>query len=203
MTVINMIIRNSKLQNKLDAFISGDDLAGSKSHIRMTFTNSNSAALASPASSQNAATGNSESSNTRNRFDQSIRQILMIDDDLDSAIAIRSCLESYREKDTQGSEFQVLEVTMFSDPVMALAEFKPYYYDLLLVDINMPILNGYDLVEKITRLDLNIKVCFMSSGEVNYEAIQEIRHHVKSFGCFIKKPATRDHLINRVINELF
>jgi len=67
----------------------------------------------------------------------------------------------------------------------------------------MPTVNGYELVEKIIRLDLNIKVCFMSSGEVNYEAIREINHPVKSFGCFIKKPATRDYLINRVTQELF
>jgi hypothetical protein len=69
--------------------------------------------LAAPATSQNAATGNSESSNTEDRFGESIRQILLICDDLDCAIAIRSCLESYHEKDTLGSEFQVLEVTMF------------------------------------------------------------------------------------------
>ena len=107
------------------------------------------------------------------------------------------------KKDARGSEFQVMEVTMYSNPVTALVEFKPYYYDILLVDINMPTVNGYELVEKITKLDLNIKVCFMSSGEVNYEAIREISHPVKSFGCFIKKPATRDYLINRVVQELF
>jgi hypothetical protein len=67
----------------------------------------------------------------------------------------------------------------------------------------MPTVNGYELVEKITRLDLNIKVCFMSSGEVSYEALREIRHPSKSFGCFIKKPATKDYLVNRVVQELF
>jgi hypothetical protein len=88
--------------------------------------------LAAPSASQNAATGNSESSNTKDRFGESIRQILLMDNDLDSANSIRSYRESYHEKDTQGSEFQVLEVTMFSDPVTAFAEFKPYYYDLVL-----------------------------------------------------------------------
>jgi hypothetical protein len=129
MAVINMISRNSKPHKKLDAFISGDGLAGSKSHIRMTFTNPISAALEAPAASQNAATGNSESSNTKDRFGESIRQILLIDDDLDGAIAITSCFESYHEKDTQGSEFQVLEVSTLSDPVTASVEFKPHYYD--------------------------------------------------------------------------
>lgn len=198
-----MISRNSITHNKLNAYVSADDIVGPKSHIKMTFTDPISAALAVPASSENAATRYAKPSNAGNEFGESMKQVLVIDDDLDSAIAIRSCLESYFKKDTQGSEFQVLEVTMFSDPVTALAEFKPYYYDLLLVDINMPTVNGYDLVEKVTRLDLNIKVCFMSSGEVNHEAIREIRHHVKSIGCFIKKPSTRDHLLNRVIKELF
>jgi DNA-binding NarL/FixJ family response regulator len=78
-----------------------------------------------------------------------------------------------------------------------------YYYDLLLVDINMPSINGYELVEKITRLDLNIKVCFMSSGEANSEALQEIYHPARSFGCFIRKPATNDYLIKRVAQELY
>jgi CheY-like chemotaxis protein len=153
--------------------------------------------------SEKAVTKNAESFKVGNELTSVTKQILVIDDDLDSAIAIRTCLETYFKKDAQGSEFQVLEVSMYSNPVTALAEFKPYYYDLVLVDINMPTVNGYELVEKIVKLDLNIKVCFMSSGEVNYEAIREIHHPVKSFGCFIKKPATRDYLINRVIQELF
>ncbi len=148
-------------------------------------------------------TKNTDSFKVGNELASVTKQILVIDDDLDSAIAIRTCLETYFKKDAQGSEFQVMEVSMYSNPVTALAEFKPYYYDLVLVDINMPTVNGYELVEKIVKLDLNIKVCFMSSGEVNYEAIREIHHPVESFGCFIKKPATRAYLINRVIQELF
>jgi Ca2+-binding RTX toxin-like protein len=42
--------------------------------------------------------------------------------------------------------------------LLALLEFKPYFYDLLLVDINMPSMTGYELVEKIVKLDLNIKI---------------------------------------------
>ena len=66
----------------------------------------------------------------------------------------------------------------------------------------MPGVNGYELVEKTVRLDLNIKVCFMTSGEINYEAITEIRHPARSIGCFIKKPTGADYLVNRVMQEL-
>jgi len=133
---------------------------------------------------------------------ENTKQILVIDDDNDSGLAIKACLETYYKPDIGRSE-STIQVTTFIDPIRALLEFKPYYYDLLLVDINMPSVSGYELVEKIIKLDLNIKVCFMTSGEINYEAITEIRHPTKSFGCFIKKPASNDYLVNRVMQELY
>jgi CheY-like chemotaxis protein len=190
----------SQTPNRLYRYISADDLVNSESYKNLTSPDPN---LTVPSRSEKAATKNTEPSKVGAELDNVIKQVLVIDDDIDSAIAIRTCLESYFKKDAQGSEFQVMEVTMYSSPVTAMEDFRPYYYDLLLVDINMPTVNGYELVDKIIKLDLNIKVCFMSSGEVNYEAIREIRHPVNSFGCFIKKPATRDYLINRVVQELF
>jgi len=133
---------------------------------------------------------------------ENTKQILVIDDDNDSGLAIKACLDTYYKPDIGRSE-STIQVTTFIDPIRALLEFKPYYYDLLLVDINMPSVSGYELVEKIIKLDLNIKVCFMTSGEINYEAITEIRHPTKSFGCFIKKPASNDYLVNRVMQELY
>jgi CheY-like chemotaxis protein len=168
-----------------------------------TSTEPNRAVLSKSSSSNKTTTQNTKSFEVGYELENVTKHILVIDDDLDSAITIRSCLESYFKKDAHGSQFQAMEVTMYSNPVTALVEFKPYYYDLVLVDINMPTVNGYELVEKIIKLDLNIKVCFMSSGELNYEAIREIHHPVKSFGCFIRKPATRDYLIKRVIDELY
>jgi CheY-like chemotaxis protein len=193
----------SETRNRLNPYVSADDLVNSNSYKNLISTDPNSTVPPVSSHSEKVVAKNTEPSKFGEELGDVIKQVLVIDDDLDSAIAIRSCLESYFKKDAQGSEFQVMEVTMYSNPVTALVEFKPYYYDILLVDINMPTVNGYELVEKITKLDLNIKVCFMSSGEVNYEAIREISHPVKSFGCFIKKPATRDYLINRVIQELF
>jgi CheY-like chemotaxis protein len=193
----------SQMDNKINRYISADDQVNSDSYKNLTSPDPNRTVPSASLPSEKTTTKNTDSFKIGNEMDSVAKQILVIDDDLDSAIAIRTCLESYFKKDVQGSEFQALEVTMYSNPVIALVEFKPYYYDLILVDINMPTVNGYELVEKITNLDLNIKVCFMSSGELNYEAIREIHHPVKSFGCFIKKPATRDYLINRVVQELY
>lgn len=87
---------------------------------------------------------------------ESTKQILVIDDDYDSGLTIKACLETYYRPDPELTE-SAIQVTTFIDPIRALLEFKPYYYDLLLVDINMPSVNGYELVEKIIKLDLNIK----------------------------------------------
>ena len=60
--------------------------------------------------SEKAVIKNTDSFKVGNELASVTKQILVIDDDLDSAIAIRTCLESYFKKDAQGSEFQVMEV---------------------------------------------------------------------------------------------
>jgi two-component SAPR family response regulator len=62
-------------------------------------------------------------------------------------------------------------------------------------------MNGFELCEKILKIDINVKICFMSSGEVNREALREIYPAI-SFGCFIKKPVTIDYLVRRIMAEL-
>ncbi|HXP49024.1 MAG TPA: response regulator, partial [Bacteroidia bacterium] len=58
-------------------------------------------------------------------------------------------------------------------------------------DINMPHLNGFELCEKILAIDINTKVCFMSSVAINSEALREVYPGI-SLGCFIRKPVTMD-----------
>jgi DNA-binding response OmpR family regulator len=74
-------------------------------------------------------------------------------------------------------------------------------YDLLLADINMPYMNGFELCEKILAIDINVKVCFMSSGKINREALREIYPAI-SAGCFIRKPVSIDYLLERIRSEL-
>ena len=87
------------------------------------------------------------------------------------------------------------------NPVIALSKFEPNFYDLLLVDINMPYMDGFQLSERILDIDINVKICYMSAGEINRDALREI-HPSISFGCFIKKPVEIDYLIGRVVAEL-
>jgi len=50
----------------------------------------------------------------------------------------------------------------------------------------MPHMNGFELCEKILAIDINVKVCFMYSVEINREALREI--YPIRLGCFIRKP---------------
>jgi FixJ family two-component response regulator len=71
----------------------------------------------------------------------------------------------------------------------------------LLVDINMPLMNGFELCQKLLQKDINLKVCFMTSGEINMDAVREV-HPLKSIGCFIKKPIFAEQLLRRIKAEL-
>jgi CheY-like chemotaxis protein len=94
------------------------------------------------------------------------------------------------------------EVYTYNDALVALSQFKPNFYDLLLSDINMPKMNGFELCEKILELDANIRVCFMSAAEINIEALREVYSNTRNMVCFIKKPTTLDDLVNRLKTEL-
>jgi DNA-binding response OmpR family regulator len=121
------------------------------------------------------------------------KRILIIDDHFDTTLTFKAALENNNNKE--------FEVYTCNDPLVALLEFKPNFYDLLLTDINLPYMNGFELSERILKLDVNVKVCFMSAGEVNHEAIREI-HPSLNIGCFIQKPVTIDYLVKRVKAEL-
>jgi len=124
------------------------------------------------------------------------RRIMIIDDDSDTTLTFKEALENSNDTDERR-----IQVHTYNDPLIALSEFKPNFYDLLLIDINLPNMNGFELGQKILELDINVRVCFMSSGEINREALREIYPAI-SLGCFIRKPAAIDYLVKRIRSEL-
>jgi CheY-like chemotaxis protein len=123
------------------------------------------------------------------------KKILVVDDDRDLTTTFKTCLEAINELTI------AFHVYTYNNPLLALSDFKSNFYDLLLVDINMPLMNGFELSERILKLDINVKICFMSAGEINQEAIREV-HSMKSIGCYIKKPVEVEDLVERLKGEL-
>jgi CheY-like chemotaxis protein len=126
------------------------------------------------------------------------KRILIVDDDPDITLTFKKGLESENENSGGKIFFQVFT---YNDPLLALAEFKINFYDLLLLDVNMPKLNGFEFSEKILELDLNVRVCYISAGEMNIEALRE-QYKSLSIGCFITKPVTIENFVGRVKAEL-
>ncbi len=65
----------------------------------------------------------------------------------------------------------------------------------------MPLMDCFQLAQKLLQKDLNVRVCFMTSGEINMDAAREV-HPLKSIGCFIKKPITTELLLRRIKAKL-
>ena len=124
------------------------------------------------------------------------KRILIVDDEEDVTITFKAGIE-----DSNTDTNKRIEVYTSNNPVAALSEFKPNFYDLLLFDIKMPHMNGFELCEKILVIDINVRICFMSAVEINHEALREIYPSL-SLGCFIRKPVTIDYLVKRIKSEL-
>ena len=116
-------------------------------------------------------------------------RILVVDDDPD----ITSLF-------TIGLEDSGFEVHAYNDPLEALTNFKPHFYDLLLLDITMPKMDGFELCRRILEIDVNVRICFITATDININGLREVI--TTSTGCFIKKPISISNLAKRLKAEL-
>lgn len=110
------------------------------------------------------------------------KRILLVDDEHDITFSLRIGLEN-----------NGFAVDIFNDPEEALSNFKAGLYDLLLIDVKMPKMNGFELYREIEKIDDKAKVCFITAFEVYYKSLRELFPTVK-VDCYIKKPVTTDEL---------
>jgi two-component system OmpR family response regulator len=143
--------------------------------------------------------GVQESISQRGEDERTAKRILIVDDDPDITLTFKHGLEAENEK--KGGSSIYFDVKTHNDPITALSEFKPHFYDLLLVDVNMPNMDGFEFAVRILEQDVNVRVCFVTATEINTQALKEQRPSL-SLGCFIKKPVTIANLVSRVKAEL-
>ena len=117
--------------------------------------------------------------------------ILLIDDELDITLTIKGILEDAGFK-----------VDSFNDPIFVLDNYKVNFYDLVILDILMPKMNGFELYVKIKEKDPKVKVCFLTASEFYYEKFRKeyssqlVKILDKEF--FIQKPIKNKDLIKYV-----
>jgi two-component system response regulator ChvI len=93
-------------------------------------------------------------------------------------------------------------VGSYTDPTLALSNFKPGLYDLLLLDIRMPKMNGFELYQKMKEIDSNVKICFFTASELFYEEYRRLGAYPRvDKEYFIQKPFRTKELI-RQLNEI-
>ena len=118
------------------------------------------------------------------------KRILLVDDEIDICIVYQIVL--------QDAEY---ECVSYTDSLKALQEFKSNYYDLILLDIKMPVLNGFELCKKIREVDKTIHIIFITASEAYYEKFRS--QHFPDLGKinYIQKPIGNQELV-QIVNTI-
>ena len=115
---------------------------------------------------------------------------MLVDDEPDITTVLKSGLES-----------NGFVVDAFTKPEEALASYKRGEYDMLIVDIGMPGMTGFDLYRQIRKNDRNNKVAFMTSFEIYENEFHKMFRDI-DVKCFFKKPMRISDLVSRINEEL-
>jgi two-component system catabolic regulation response regulator CreB/two-component system response regulator ChvI len=121
------------------------------------------------------------------------KRILLVDDEADHCLTYQIVLQDAG-----------YECISYTDSVQALQEFRPDYYDLVILDIKMPKLDGFALCEKIREIDNAVQIIFITAGEVYYENFRRQYYSKLSNDVNIKclqKPIGNEELI-QIVNEI-
>jgi two-component SAPR family response regulator len=106
------------------------------------------------------------------------KKILIVDDEADITFTLKEGIEK------SGS----FSVDTFNDPQLALSNYKSGYYDLLIIDIRMPSMTGFELYRKIKEIDSKVTVCFITAYETYYEKFRQEFFTLEEIKGFIRKP---------------
>jgi len=115
-------------------------------------------------------------------------RVMIVDDEQDITAIFKIGLER--------NEFIV---STFNNPNEALSNFRPGMYDLLILDIRMPGMNGFKLYEKIRDVDNKVKVCFLTAFEEYLGEFKATFPFLDEIKCYLKKPVTVQDLVKRLV----
>jgi CheY-like chemotaxis protein len=115
-------------------------------------------------------------------------RVLLLDDEADIVRVLK-----------RGLELKGFMVDAFDYPQEAIKSFKPNVYDLAILDIRMPGLNGFTLYRQLKKIDPSLTACFLSAFEMHPEEFKKVFPSMAdSVKTIIKKPVTISNLIKEI-----
>jgi len=113
-------------------------------------------------------------------------RIMVVDDEHDLTKVMKIALEE-----------EGFSVDGFNSAKEALSKYEPSRYGLILLDIRMPEMNGFDLFREVKRKDSNAKICFLTAFDVYAGEFQKLFPNMKVEG-FLTKPISISHLASEI-----
>lgn len=113
-------------------------------------------------------------------------KILLVNDEADIALSVQQVLED-----------RGLKVDSYEDPIVALENFKPRLYDLVIIDSKMPKMDGFTFYRKIKALDSRVKACFLTAAEISENRPGDIAQSLPD-SHVIRIPIENEKLLQRI-----
>src|SRR5215212_2718221 len=123
-----------------------------------------------------------------------MEKILVVDDEPDITFSLKTVLERNG----------FVHVDIFNDPADVISKYNNHprtMYDLLIIDVLISRMNGFELYEKIKKIDNNAKVCFITAYPIYFEALREM-YPGYEVDCFMNKPFENEDLLGKVDGAL-
>ena len=114
-------------------------------------------------------------------------RILVVDDEPDLT-----------QVSTLALEYHGFKIDSFNDPQEALSKFEPGLQDLVILDIIMPKMDGFELYHEIRKIDNNANICFLTASELYYEEFRKKEYYALDKSMFIRKPIDNEELVKEV-----
>jgi CheY-like chemotaxis protein len=119
------------------------------------------------------------------------KKLMVVDDEADVISVLGIVLEE-----------NGFEVDTFEDPIVALKSYRAGVYDLLILDIKMPEMDGFELYDQIKKIDDNAKVCFLTASDMYYKNSRKEKYCSLDKDLFIQKPIANEDLVEEINNIL-
>jgi DNA-binding response OmpR family regulator len=116
-----------------------------------------------------------------------MNKILIVDDEPDLT-----------QVSTLALEYHGFKVDSFNDPQEALSKYAPGLYDLVILDVKMPKMSGFELYHEIKKKDNNANVCFLTASELYYEEFRKGKYYALDKNLFIRKPIENVELVKEI-----